>query len=393
MSRQLATVKPAVALLMGVAVAAAFYGSVDVNANPAAQSAANQVANVEFREPLSVDVALGDAASAGVQVQELRHSMRVGDQIFVGGFAPEPALAAIDNARQYQRKFEDSINIAIRHAKDDVAYRSDPVALAARRALVTSLEGATPAASSLRTVAMRVQGPSSAIDRLRTSPRVRSVELLPGPAVSRTLDEAGPDSAEGTTLTTATHQGNPPRETWMPRQGDSHAYQYDPDERYVVQYIYWFDTSGFDAVSTYEHDYLACRFPAYQSPGVYCDQGVYLYDGSWPNGIPVVTYWNSILPSAYLDTRIADDPYDGVYYTIGSANADAIQSFTWYWSVMYTPNGNANVDRARLKGEIGIRNPDWCYTTWCIYQRDSAWVYGGDGDWPHLMPGSYYWYR
>lgn len=179
-----------------------------------------------------------------------------------------------------------------------------------------------------------------------------------------------------------------PANQWMPTRGVVDIYPSDlyPGERYIDNRMYWASAaslSGFDANSAYEHDLFLNN-----SSGSQYGPGTYLTDAQSLNGIPTIFYWNSNLPSPYLDTRFGDPDYLKSF-TIGCAEADSIVHNTWYSYYIRAANGTATTDNGFLQAQLGHRTPTNCYTTWCVFGDQHRDIYA-----PYTIdpiPGTFEW--
>lgn len=175
-------------------------------------------------------------------------------------------------------------------------------------------------------------------------------------------------------------------ESWIPEEGYVlvQPHQSFAGKRYVHNQFWWDDVSGFDIFSTYEHDFFLNADPNSKYGG-----GTYLYPHANVRGFPVVDYWASDLPFAYLDTRFGDPWYQPAY-TIGSGFAKGISTYRWYYTYILTSNGTANVDTAALQGQRGHQSPQWCRTVWCSYGDEHRYIIGNG--WSFDVP-NYVWWR
>jgi len=152
--------------------------------------------------------------------------------------------------------------------------------------------------------------------------------------------------------------GIPNANTWVPKRGSSYTGPSFPGGRFVSQYIWWDNVSGFNSTSTYEHDFFLNNY----------DGKTYLDASQSWSGMPNIIYAATNLPRPYLDSR-AMDPVGEKAYVIGCSDADSIQANTGYWYFTYirTANGNINTDKAKLQAQLAYRSPSWCYgNTWCV---------------------------
>lgn len=125
-------------------------------------------------------------------------------------------------------------------------------------------------------------------------------------------------------------------ESWAPFGGTSNV-----TKSQTYQTFYFNNVSEFGSTATYEHE-----------TQVY-NKNFADYDG----------YWSSNLPRAYYDTP-ALDTMDN--FTVGSAEASSIQTYTRYYTYMGLRSGSASNATVKIRGQKGHRIFDWCYSTWCI---------------------------
>ncbi len=102
--------------------------------------------------------------------------------------------------------------------------------------------------------------------------------------------------------------------------------------------------------------------------------GVYLTPEQNLDQTPKVVYWESNLPSAYLDTQFGDDDYIKCY-TVGSADATQFKPWIMYRYYIRTANGTASKDNAFLQAQIGTRFPSSNYSTWGPFSTQSHEIY------------------
>lgn len=148
---------------------------------------------------------------------------------------------------------------------------------------------------------------------------------------------------------------------WSPVGGES-----DVQKEYTYQRMYWNDILGFGSNGTYEHETIVYNsgFAKPASGG----------------------YWASNLPRAYKDTQFKDSTEN---FTVGSAAASSIATYTWYYTYYDLSPENASVATTdiRINGQRGHRYPSWCYSTWCVW---------GDESWGLVTfraPAGLSWYR
>jgi parallel beta-helix repeat protein len=78
--------------------------------------------------------------------------------------------------------------------------------------------------------------------------------------------------------------------------------------------------------------------------------------------------WASNLPRKYSDTRFSDNSNEPTY-TIGSGDYFKLVGGKRYYTLMRMAAGNATTDRGKVQAQIGVRQPSFCYSTWCINSR------------------------
>lgn len=172
----------------------------------------------------------------------------------------------------------------------------------------------------------------------------------------------------------------------IPKSGTSYFYPSSSGGRYVQQNMTWTSIS-FSSDQTYEHDVFLYNY----------DRKTYLNGTTtaYPNCFPTTTYAATNWPSAskpYLDTRLAMNlvscEVDELAYTIGAAQANALQANTNYYTYIRTTDGNDTVDKFKLQAQIGHRLPTSCYTTWCSFGDQS---YNLIPAWSNTVPGTQSW--
>ena len=173
-----------------------------------------------------------------------------------------------------------------------------------------------------------------------------------------------------------------------PNSGTSYFYPSSSGGRYVQQNMKW-NAIYFSWDQTYEHDVFLYNY----------DNQTYLNSSSsaFPGCYPVTLYAATSWPSAakpYIDTRLSENlvscEKDELAFTIGVAQASALQANVDYYTYMRTTSGNASSDKFKLQGQIGHRNPTNCYTTWCSWGNESINLVPA---WSSLVPGTKSWVR
>ncbi|MCK5023643.1 MAG: fibronectin type III domain-containing protein, partial [Candidatus Aenigmarchaeota archaeon] len=164
----------------------------------------------------------------------------------------------------------------------------------------------------------------------------------------------------------------------VPNSGTSYFYPSSHGGRYVYQFMKW-DAVNFSEEQTYEHDVFLYNY----DKRTYLDGNTTAYPGCWPK----LTYASTSWPAAsrpYIDTRF--DPNmvscetEELAYTIGAAQASALQANINYYTYIRTEYGNDSTDKFKLNAQIGHRIPNGCYSTWCSFGDQSY----------ELVPSWYY---
>jgi hypothetical protein len=144
-------------------------------------------------------------------------------------------------------------------------------------------------------------------------------------------------------------------------------------------------TMGFLSDQTYEHKVNLYNYER----KTYLDGTSTAYPDCYPTTVYAVTSWPQDA-RPYLDTRfdINKCEIDELAYTIGAAQANALQVNTNYYTYMRFANGNDTTDRFKLQGQVGYRNPNYCYTTWCAAKYK---IYTIIPSWSNAVPGVQSW--
>ncbi len=172
----------------------------------------------------------------------------------------------------------------------------------------------------------------------------------------------------------------------LPTSGTSYFYPSAYGGRYTQQFMRW-PANYFAPDETYEHKVYLYNY----------DRKTYLNGAitSYPDCYPTTTYAATSWPSAsypYLDTRFSRErigcEIDELSYTIGAAQANAIPAGANQFTYIRTADGNDISDKFKLQGQVGYRNPIWCYTTWCA---EGYKIYNIIPSWSATVPGTQSW--
>ena len=225
-------------------------------------------------------------------------------------------------------------------------------------------------------------GTNGNIDKVKKNLKIRKVDIADASVMQKSQEAPRPSELEttrffGTPASAATTPQTQPMYLSLPTSGQSKIKNsIYPNERYSVQYMQW-DTNNFTPEQTYEHKLYLYNY----------DEKTFLNgeSTSYPNCYPTLLYAATTWGSAsepYLDTRFDADfvscETDELSYTIGAAQANAIASGTNHYTYIRTANGNDSTDKFKIQAQVGFRNPDVCYRTWCsakykIYNLIPSW--------------------
>lgn len=173
-----------------------------------------------------------------------------------------------------------------------------------------------------------------------------------------------------------------------PNSGTSYFYPSSSGGRYVQQNMKW-NAIYFSWDQTYEHDVFLYNY----DNQTYLNPGSSSYHGCYPVTLYAATSWPSAA-KPYIDTRLSDNlvscEKNELAFTIGAAQASALQANVNYYTYMRTTAGNASSDNFKLQAQIGHRNPTNCYTTWCSWGDESINLVPA---WSSLVPGTKTWTR
>ena len=213
--------------------------------------------------------------------------------------------------------------------------------------------------------------------RLTIAPQITEKSV---PKEVHLLDDKMIDNKKFSTATKDT-----PLHELVPNSGTSYFYPSAYGGRYVKQYMKW-DVVNFSEEQTYEHDVFLYNY----DERTYLDGNTTAYPGCWPE----LTYASTTWPAAskpYIDTRFDKNmtscETEELAYTLGIAQANALQANVNYYTYMRTEYGNDSTDKFKLQGQIGHRVPNDCYSTWCSFGDQS---YELVSSW-HYVPGTKSW--
>lgn len=218
-----------------------------------------------------------------------------------------------------------------------------------------------------------VMGEKSKIDKMKKGLEISKFNIKPdqlpiAPQVSEKsipkevylLDDKMIDNKESSVGTKDT-----PLHELVPNSGTSYFYPSSHGGRYVWQFMKW-DSINFSEEQTYEHDVFLYNY----DEKTYLDGNTTAYPGCWPELTYAATTWPAE-SRPYIDTRfnmyMVSCDKDELAYTIGMAQASALQANVNYYTYIRTENGNDSTDKFKLRAQIGHRIPNFCYTTWCSF--------------------------
>ncbi len=265
-----------------------------------------------------------------------------------------------------------------------------------RKALIADVKGVKELSpddeKSVETVLVSkatITGQKSSIDGIRNQIKVSKVDIAGEQAatVSRVNGKARPKEAsllgDGAITIAAQTQ---PMYLSLPTSGTAYFYPSASGGRYTQQNMKW-PANYFASEETYEHKVYLYNY----------DRKTYLNGAStsYPGCYPTTTYAATTWPSTsypYLDTRLAESgtscEIDELSYTIGAAQANAIPANINHYTYIRTTNGNDTSDKFKLQGQVGYRNPNFCYTTWCSAKYK---IYTIIPSWSTAVPGTQSW--
>lgn len=238
-----------------------------------------------------------------------------------------------------------------------------------------------------------VNGKKENIDRLKKGLNISKIDVENDQPVLMSMNlnksvKSTPFLTGRSTSPTAVMAASTSLAYLAPNSGTSYFYPSSSGGRYVQQYMKW-NAIYFSWDQTYEHDVFLYNY----------DNQTYLNSSSssYPGCYPVTLYAATTWPSAaqpYIDTRLSDNlvscEKDELAFTIGVAQASALQANVNYYTYMRTTSGNASSDKFKLQGQVGHRNPTNCYTTWCSWGDESINLIPA---WSYQVPGTQSWTR
>lgn len=346
-----------------------------------------ELVTIKFSGDQTVVKAHDLSTTVGGKIISLRHDYVIGNEIHSGEiFVRENDTAQTIHSRLLEYHTDFITNIL--SEAENTRQESETMTVATTNDL-QAYAAAMP--TSIQITSMQVQATKSQLVNIFANTEVVMVEYENGERVTGNLEHQLflPISQRPNSSVTAQEVNVEHWETWAPEEGyvlvqPHHNFQ---GQRYILNEFWWDDASALHAYpynNTYEHDFFLNA-----SDGSDRGPGTYLTRAQYSNGIPGIEYWASNLPYAYLDTRL-EDPAFQVAYTIGSGGAGPIYVYTWYYTYILARNGDANVDTAMLKGQIGHQNPWGCTSVWCSYGNASEFLYGYG--WSFDVP-NYIWWR
>lgn len=265
-----------------------------------------------------------------------------------------------------------------------------------RKALIADIKGIKELSfddeKSVETVLVSkatITGQKSSIDEIRNQMNVSKVDIASEQTatVSRGNGKIRPREANlfGDGVITIAAQTQPMYLS-LPTSGTSYFYPSAYGGRYTQQNMRW-TANYFAPEETYEHKVYLYNY----------DRKTYL-DGNrtaYPGCYPTTTYAATSWPAAsypYLDTGLDENlincEIDELSYTIGAAQANAIPANADHYTYIRTANGNDTSDKFKLQGQVGYRNPNTCYTTWCSAKYK---IYTIIPSWSTIIPGTQSW--
>lgn len=235
-----------------------------------------------------------------------------------------------------------------------------------------------------------VTGENSNIDQIKRGLEIDKVNVKSdqsnttsqahGKASSKEAYLFGSDTVNTAVLTTT------PMYLSLPTSGTSYFYPSSSGGRYTTQYMKW-NTINFVSDQTYEQKVILYNYDR----KTYLDGSSTSYPGCYPNATYAATSWPAT-SQPYLDTRFSENlvscEINELAYTIGAAQASALQANVDYYTYIRTVNGNDTSDKLKIQGQVGYRSPSSCYTTWCSAKYKIYTIIPG---WSTTVPGTQSW--
>lgn len=222
-----------------------------------------------------------------------------------------------------------------------------------------------------------ITGDNSGLEQLKKGLVIDKISVKPD-TISQARGKSKPNEARllNDGNVSAAALSTTPMYLSLPTSGTSYFYPSYYGGRYTQQNMKW-STINFASDQTYEQKVIVYNYDR----KTYLDGASTSYPGCYPNATYAATSWPAA-SKPYLDTRFSENliscEIDELSYTIGAAQADALQANTDYYTYIRTANGNDTSDKFKLQGQVGYRSPSSCYTTWCsakykIYNIIPAW--------------------
>lgn len=265
-----------------------------------------------------------------------------------------------------------------------------------RKAFLADLKGANQISSNssngidnILITKITVTGENSNIEQIKKGLEIDKINVKNNQPniVPQTNGKAGPKEArlldnKNSFVTAAVF----PLYTLIPNSGTSYFYPSAYGGRYTQQNMKW-NSINFSTEQTYEHDIFLYNYDR----KTYLDGSSTAYPGCYPNATYAATSWPAA-SQPYLDTRLSENlvscEIDELAYTIGAAQASALQANVDYYTYIRTADGNDSSDKFKLQGQIGHRTPSNCFTTWCSFGDQS---YNIIRAWSTNVPGTQSW--
>ncbi len=232
-----------------------------------------------------------------------------------------------------------------------------------------------------------VTGGNSDIEQLKKGLVIDKISVKPDTA-SQTRGKSKPDEAHllNDGNVSAATLSITPMYLSLPTSGTSYFYPSSYGGRYTQQNMTW-SAINFASDQTYEQKVIVYNYDR----KTYLDGTSTSYPGCYPNATYAATSWPEA-SKPYLDTRFSENliscEIDELSYTIGAAQANALQPNTNYYTYIRTANGNDMSDKFKLQGQVGYRSPSSCYSTWCSAKYK---IYNIILAWSTAVPGTQSW--
>ncbi|MFA6197857.1 MAG: hypothetical protein WC734_01730 [Patescibacteria group bacterium] len=294
----------------------------DLGQDSVATDPHNTIRTVQFQEPVSIDQLIDLEQRYGFKVEELRFEY---DGMTCGYTVNGRELASVQD--DFYRQHMDFLT----HTQMKIAGGGQEKGRPSDAMMAGMIEECRSRSIGVPIVSLRNELADTTIHNLKlilrddivVLPTNRQIETIPVLVDSSHNAHGQPQSLW--------------HERWAPYGGGSAVTRQYTDQSFIFN-----DGRDFVDNRTYEHE-------------------TQIYDRNFAN---YAGYWATNMPSAYKDTPFMDSIDN---FTVGCYRANQLQMNRWYWTYMSLSAQSHSTAVCRIKGQIGHRNPSWCYSTWCVF--------------------------